>query len=213
MKKLLFWLAVAGLVPFVAWAQGAEDPAAERARISAERSQVEAAYRVQEKACYGKFAVNDCLTAARAQRREALADLKRQETSLNDADRKRKGAERQRALEEKAAAEKKQAKPGQPAQGGAPQHPVPQHPSAAQKEAERAQEQAANAASAQERKRQAQIKTEEKKAEQIRRADEAAKNAKRQQEQQAQAEEHRAAVNKRLAERTKPPAQPLPPAN
>ena len=105
MKKLLFWIAAACLVQ-VALAQDAEDPAAARAHISAERSQVEAAFRLQEKGCYSKFAVNDCLKAARAQRRETLADLKRQETSLNDADRKRKGAERQRALEEKAAAEK-----------------------------------------------------------------------------------------------------------
>ncbi len=208
MNKLLFWIAAASLVQ-VALAQDAEDPAAARARISAERGQVEAAFRLEEKACYGKFAVNDCLKAARAQRREALADLKRQETSLNDADRKRKGAERQRALEEKAA-EKKEQKPGQPAQGEARQHPQPQ-PRSAQKEAERAQAQATNAASAQERKRQVQLKAEEKKAEQARRTEEAAQNAKRHQELEAQAAEHRASVNKRLAERTKPPAQPLPP--
>ena len=209
MNKLLLWIVTVGLAQ-VAWAQGAEDPAAARERISAERSQVEAAFRLQERGCYGKFAVNDCLKAARAQRREALADLKRQDTSLNDADRKRKGAERQRSLEEKAAAEKKDAKPGTPVQGGAPQHPAPR-PSSAQKEAEHAQAQAMNATNAQERKRQAQVKAQEKKAEQARRVDEAAQNAMRHQEQEAQAAEHKASVNKRLAERTKPPAQPLPP--
>ncbi|MEO8655501.1 MAG: hypothetical protein ABI409_15350 [Ramlibacter sp.] len=209
MKKLLFWIAAASLVQ-VALAQDAEDPGAARERISAERNQVETAFRIQEKACYSRFAVNDCLNAARAHRREALADLKRQETSLNDADRKRKGAERQRAIEEKAAAEKKQPSSGQPAKGETRQHSVPQ-PRSAQKEAEHAQAQAANAASAQERKRQALLKAEEKKAEKARRAQEAAQNAKRRQEQQEKADEHKASVNKRLAERTKPPAQPLPP--
>lgn len=208
MKKLLLWVAAAGLVQ-VALAQEADSAAAERGRISAERDQVEASFRIQEKACYSKFAVNDCLKALRAQRRETLADLRRQEISLNDADRKRKGAERQRALEEKAAAEKRQPRPGQSAKGAA-EHPQPQ-PGAAQKEADHAQAQATNAANAQERKRQAQLKAEEKKVEQARRAAEAAKNAKRRQEQQAQAEAHRASVNKRVAERTKPPAQPLPP--
>lgn len=209
MKKLLLWIVAVGLAQ-VALAQGAEDSAAARERISAERRRVEAAFRLQEKGCYGKFATNDCLKAARAQRRETLADLKRQETSLNDADRKRKGAERQRSLEEKAAAEKKDARPGRPAQAGAPQHPA-SRPGSVQKEAEHAQAQATNAANAQERKRQAQLKAQEKKAEQARRVDEAAQNAMRHQEQQAQAAEHNASVNKRLAERSKPRAQPLPP--
>ena len=213
MKKLQYWIALASLVPALALAQE-EDTAATRARITAERSRLDAAYRAQEKECYRKFAVNDCLKAARAQRREALADLNRQETSLNDAERKRKGAERQRELEEKAAAEKNPPSGRQPDQKGGSQRPAPTpRPDTAQKEAEHARTQATNAANAQERKREAQLKAEEKKAEQARRLDEAARNVKRQQETQAQAEEHRAAVNNRLAERKKPPAPPLPEPN
>jgi len=208
MKQLLFWLAALSLA-HGALAQDAEDPAAARSRISTERAQVEAGFRVQEKACYGKFAVNDCLKDARARRREAMADLKRQETSLNDADRKRKGAERQRAIEERATAEKNAAAPDRPAKGKAA-HPLPQA-DAPPKSADRAHAAEANAADARERKRLAQLKTEEKKAEALRRAEDAAQNAQRSKDQQTEAKEHKASVEKRLAERKKPPARPLPP--
>ncbi len=73
----------------------------ERARITSERSEVEARYAREEVACYGKFAVNDCLNEARSRRRSALADLRRQEISINDAERKRKGAEAIKRIEEK----------------------------------------------------------------------------------------------------------------
>jgi colicin import membrane protein len=208
MKELLFWLAAASLAQ-AALAQDVDAPAAaERARIAAERSQVEASFRTQEKDCYGKFAVNDCLSAARARRREAISDLRRQEISLNDADRKRKGAERQRAIEERPAPENKPARVEQPAKGSA-DHREP-GTRAAQQAAERAQAQSANAASARERQRQAQLKASEKNAERIRRAEETAQKAQHQKEQQAEAEEHRASVKKRLAERKNPPAAPLP---
>ncbi len=208
MKKLFFWLAAASLAQ-AALAQDVDTAAAaERARIAAERSQVEARFRTDEKYCYGIFAVNDCLSAARARRREAMSDLRRQEISLNDADRKRKGAERQRAIEERPAPEDRPPKAEQAAKGTA-DHRAP-GARAAQKAADHAQAETSNAASARERQRQAQLKASEKNAERIRRAEEAAQNAKRQKEQQAEAEAHRASVKKRLAERKKPPAHPLP---
>lgn len=208
MKKLFFWVAAASLAQ-AALGQDVDDAAAgQRARIATERSQVEASFRTQEKACYATFAVNDCLSAARAQRREAIADLRRQEISLNDADRKRKGAERQRAIEERPAPGQKPERAEQPAKATTG-HREPDA-RAAQKAADRAQVESSNAASALARQRQAQLKASEKNAEHIRRAEEAAQNAKRHQELKAQAEEHRASVNKRLAERKKPPAQPLP---
>ena len=141
MKKLLLWLAAA-VVAQAVLAQDQGDAAAQRARIAAERAQVETRFRTDQKDCYGLFAVNDCLNAAKARRREAMADLRRQEISLNDAERKRKGAERQRQIEEhqretaqRSGAEKKQASPeyrestvraARPAgQGGAPGRPRP----------------------------------------------------------------------------------------
>jgi colicin import membrane protein len=210
MNKLLVWIAVAGLV-HGALAQDAEDPAAARERISRGRGEVEAAYKAQEKACYQTFAVNDCLKAARSRRREAMADLKRQETSLNDAERKRKGAERQRAIEARVPADKRAAQAGQPAKTGPEGPRPPVGPTIEEKQAERAREQERNAADAAERKRDGQVKQREKELESARRKEDAARNAERQRKEQAQAEEHKAAVNKRMAERNKSPAQPLPP--
>ena len=66
---------------------------AERARIERSRALEEARFAQEEPACYARFAVNDCLIAERARRREALADLRRQENVLNDAERRRKGAQ------------------------------------------------------------------------------------------------------------------------
>ena len=76
--------------------------AAERARLGNERARVDAEFKAEEKACYGKFAVNDCLAAAKSKRRQALGDLRRQEIALNDAERKRKAIERRQSIEDKA---------------------------------------------------------------------------------------------------------------
>ena len=67
--------------------------AAEHARIDAARADQEAQTARAEAACYARFAVNDCLLKVRAERRIVLADLRRQEISLNDAARKRRAAQ------------------------------------------------------------------------------------------------------------------------
>lgn len=79
----------------------AMSPQAERGRIQAERDRVEARFAKEQVACYQKFAVNDCVGGARLVRREALADLRRQEVSLNAAQAKRRGAEQLSRIEEK----------------------------------------------------------------------------------------------------------------
>jgi colicin import membrane protein len=78
-----------------------ESAAREHARIAAERSQASATFAQEEKACYAKFAVTDCLTDVRRRQRVVMADLKRQEVSLNDAERKRKAAEQASRLEQR----------------------------------------------------------------------------------------------------------------
>ena len=213
MKKLFLWLVAASLAQAVL-AQDHDNAAAQRARIAAERGQVEARFRNQEKDCYGRFAVTDCLQTAKARRREAMADLQRQETSLNDADRKRKGAARQRLIEERrreiedrSAAEKKQKADNSAEAMAAPRS---RQAKTAQQAADRSQAEAANAEKARARQRETQQRTDEKEAARLRRAADAAQNVKRREELQAQAEEHKVSVNKRLAERKKPPAQPLP---
>ena len=107
MKLLLFCLAMlAAALPAGAQTDTAEE--AERGRIAAERNQADARLAAQEVACYKTFAVNDCLTAARSQRRERLSDLRRQELSLNEAQRKRRSADRLRSIEERNSAQKQE---------------------------------------------------------------------------------------------------------
>lgn len=76
--------------------------ATERARIKAEQAAVRSRFARDEAACYQRFAVNDCLQEAKARQREALNGLRRQEIALNDVERKKKSEERIRRLEEKA---------------------------------------------------------------------------------------------------------------
>ena len=80
----------------------------ERARISSERARLEAGFNAEDSACYKKFLVNQCLEEIKPRRREALADLKRQEVSLDAQDRKSRGAEQIRKTEDKASPDKQQ---------------------------------------------------------------------------------------------------------
>jgi len=93
--------AIIGLLLALPVHGGAQESAAaaELARIDAQRERVEAEFAAQEKACYSRFAVNGCRETARKQRRDALADLRRQEIALNDAERRRRADERVRDIE------------------------------------------------------------------------------------------------------------------
>jgi colicin import membrane protein len=103
--KTLLMCAALGLCQVTALAQGAgaNDWAGsvrqERTRISALRQQVYQRHADQEVQCYKRFAVTDCLNEARAQRREALADLRRQDLLLNDEGRKRRAADQLQRIE------------------------------------------------------------------------------------------------------------------
>jgi colicin import membrane protein len=76
----------------------------ERTRIRAEKSLIENAFMDEERDCYQKFAVNDCLGRARVTRRDGLADLRRQELSINAQEARRRGAEQISKTEEKVSA-------------------------------------------------------------------------------------------------------------
>lgn len=82
--------------------------AAERTRIDAERARLTSGFAAEDAACYRKFMVNNCLDKVKLRREEALADLRRQEISLNAQERKAKGAEQIRKTEEKASPEMQQ---------------------------------------------------------------------------------------------------------
>ena len=81
---------------------------AERLRISADRSRLEAAFAAEDTACYKRFLVNNCLDEVKVRRRDALADLRRQEIVLNDDARKAKAAEQLQKTDDKSSPEKLQ---------------------------------------------------------------------------------------------------------
>jgi len=66
--------------------------AQQRERIAQTRMHYGVQFRDREAACYQRFAVNDCLNESRRAERELLADLRRQELLISDAQRKRRGA-------------------------------------------------------------------------------------------------------------------------
>ena len=102
-------LAMLGTVGSAQTEAQAVGPDAERARIGVERSRLEAGFLTEDTACYQRFAVNSCLDDVNERRREAMANLRRQEIVLNEQERQRKGAEQIRKTEEKASAENQQA--------------------------------------------------------------------------------------------------------
>lgn len=76
---------------------------AERARIDAVRQQKMAEFDEEEAACAPKFAVIDCQNKVGMRRRQTLADLKRQEITLDAAQRRKKGVEQVQRAQDKAA--------------------------------------------------------------------------------------------------------------
>ncbi|MDO5626464.1 MAG: hypothetical protein Q4G71_17480 [Pseudomonadota bacterium] len=87
--------------------------ATERARIARERSAAEQRFDTAEKACWRRFAVNDCVKRARAERRATTDALRQQDLALNAHERQRRTDERLRGLglAPAAGADKKQALP------------------------------------------------------------------------------------------------------
>ena len=81
---------------------------AERLRISADRSKLEATFALEDTTCYKRFLVNKCLDEVKLRRREALADLRRQEVVLNDEVRKAKAAEQLQKIEDKSSSQRLQ---------------------------------------------------------------------------------------------------------
>lgn len=61
-----------------------------RERMAYERAQVTAHYDAQELACRQRFFVNRCTRQVEASRRELLAELRRQEVQLEQAERQRR---------------------------------------------------------------------------------------------------------------------------
>lgn len=80
---------------------GGLDLRAEQARIDRERASAQARQAEEEAECRRRFVVTSCLDNTRRKWQPVLAELKRQEIALNDADRKQRAADQQRRLDEK----------------------------------------------------------------------------------------------------------------
>jgi hypothetical protein len=95
--KLLPCLAAAAALLCTAGTGAQEaDFGAQRERIKAESAAVEARFADEQKACRAKFAVTDCLRRVTSERNATLADLRRQEIAVNDAQRRLREDQRQR---------------------------------------------------------------------------------------------------------------------
>jgi colicin import membrane protein len=105
----------------------------QRLHIHQLKAQQEARFATEESACHAKFAVTDCVTDVRRRRRETMADLNRQEQSLNSRQRKAKGGDQLIRLENKTAKQSdreagqeviKPEEAGQPQTGKTPMPPA-----------------------------------------------------------------------------------------
>ena len=203
MKK---WTALGILIAgSVALAQTGSD--VERERISAERSRLEATFTREDTACYKKFLVNNCLDEVKIRRRDALADLRRQEIVLNDEARKSKGAEQLQKIEDKSSPEKLQMEADKIAQ--AVKDFADTMARDKQKNADRITLQAgekANAEAAASRVK----NNQDKQARAASKQAAATEELRKYNERQAQAKERQARYARDKASQAKPPAQPLP---
>jgi hypothetical protein len=97
LRVILSAMASLALHP-LAWSQqdvsqGLEQASADRQRIEQQRQAATVELNAQEQACQSKFVVTSCVQDVGRRRIAMLADLKRQETVLNDAERRKRGAE------------------------------------------------------------------------------------------------------------------------
>ena len=203
MKK---WTALGILIAgSVALAQTGSD--VERERISAERSRLEATFTREDTACYKRFLVNNCLDEVKIRRRDALADLRRQEIVLNDEARKSKGAEQLQKIEDKSSPEKLQLEADKKAQAAKDFADAMARDK--QKNADRVTLQAgekANAEAAASRVK----NNQDKQARAASKQAAATEELRKYNERQAQAKERQARYARDKASQAKTPAQPLP---
>ena len=89
-----------GLV--IASGAGADEPLPDdRARIARERAAIEATWVARERECVARFVVTSCVEDAQRARRAGLAELRRQEIVLDEAQRRERAAARLESLEKK----------------------------------------------------------------------------------------------------------------
>ncbi|HJV62166.1 MAG TPA: hypothetical protein VJ743_14555 [Albitalea sp.] len=183
-----------------AFAFSPDEERAERARIQAERSQVQAAYEQRERECRQRFVVTSCIDAARRDRRQALERLRQQQELLDEAQRKQRAAQRIDDIRAKVSGEEAQQRDATA--------------KARQRERERVAAASAPASSPLRGPEAGQGRVEPSSvlpgAKAHRSAEDEARHAAEYEKRQREAEAHRQAVERRNASRRKPPAKPLP---
>ncbi len=189
----------------------AEVPAAgrdtEKARVAAERARLEAGFKAEEVACYRRFLVNACLEEIRPRRSETMAELRRQEVLINEAERKAKGADQILKIEEKNSGERQQQRADQEQKAlQETTRRVERNEQRVQSQGKTAEEASANVSAAQARQKKSQTKA----GEVITRQDQAAANVQEATARADKAEKNRADREKRLKEKGPSTGKPLP---
>lgn len=186
---------------------GGLDVASERARIAGERAALNQREMQERAACYQKFAVQGCLTDSQRRKRVETDQLKRQESQLNDAERKRRGALELDRLE----AQPKQRSADALAEQAERAHQAEQQRDQRATAAQASRDSAAAAAPGQVRQLEGKQRAfADKQADQARRAAEAPMQRKRLELKRQQSAEHQANLERKNAQRTKPPSAGLP---
>jgi colicin import membrane protein len=216
--KPFFVLALALAAVLPAHAQGDDIERAERVereRIDAERKAADARFAERRKECNARFAVTDCLRKAERERSATLGDLRRQERVLNDAERKRRGAERLRDQAERNSPERQRDE--QERRAKAVEEQKGREAQAAEKAQKRAEQQAERASAPRRAKSHSGASGPQGKPREARApkgptitAEEAAKNRAVHDKRVQEAEAHKAEVQARVAKRAKPAASSLP---
>jgi len=160
------------------------DASARLEHLQRERDAIDARYRQQQAECAGRFTVTACIDDAKAKRRQALEPLDRERAALEEQTRRRRAAERLQRIEDKRREAAQRQPPPLETRKSSVIGALPDAPP-------RAGRPTPARPPAQPR---------------LPRAGASQAYEKRQQE----AEEHRAAVNKRNEARQRPPAAPLP---
>jgi colicin import membrane protein len=210
MKFSLLLLCALAVGPALAQ-PAAEVPAAggdtEKAQIAAERARLDAGFKAEEAACYRRFLVNACLEEIRPRRAEAMAELRRQEISINEAERKAKGADQIQKIEEKNSGERQQQRADQEQKAlQETTRRVERNEQRLQSQGKTAEEASANVSAAQARQKNSQTKA----GEALTRQQEAAANVLEAKARADKAEKNRADREKRLREKGPSTGKPLP---
>ena len=109
MRRAVLALLGIGLLP-MGWSQpvpndpiqGLPSLSQERQRIATTRAQETERFDALDAECRKRFAVNDCLQKTQSQRRAVMSDLQRQDASLDDSERLKRGADQVHRTEQKA---------------------------------------------------------------------------------------------------------------